>query len=141
LRMISNPQLVLARTTSPSSVPVASTSAPVKGSFDGEYRAGLEVAQGDLRQLWIRVRGTKATGTSRVALCPTPGAVSLNVDPSGAISGEADLQTSASCTPRKASLSGHAEGPRLVMTASFADGSKPQDFTFSRERRGVGVDD
>jgi hypothetical protein len=136
LRLINNPQLVLARAADAAPVPRAAS-----GSFDGEYKAGLEVAQGDLRQLWIRVRGTKATGTSRVALCPTPGAVSLNVDPSGAISGEADLQTSASCMPRKASLSGHAEGPRLLMTASFADGSKPQDFTFSRERRGVGVDD
>jgi len=141
LRLMNNPQLVLARTAAPSPMPVSSTPAPVKGSFDGDYRAGLEVAQGDLRQLWIRVRGSKATGTSRVALCPAPGAVSLNVDPSGAVSGEADLQTSASCTPRKASLSGHAEGPRLVMTASFADGSKPEDFTFIREKRGAGVDD
>jgi hypothetical protein len=139
LRLINNPAVLLKQVSSPTTAPAAAAAST--GQFDGEYRSGLEVASGDLRQLWIRVRGTKATGTSRVALCPTPGAVSLSFDPSGTITGEADLQTSASCLPRKATLSGHTEGKRLVMTASFEDGRTTSEFTFNRLSRGVGVDD
>jgi hypothetical protein len=65
----------------------------------------------------------------------------MNIDAAGTISGEADLQTSASCNPRKATLSGHAEGKRLVVTASFADGSQAREVSFNREGKGMGVDD
>jgi hypothetical protein len=140
LRLRGNPVAVLKHVSGSTTAP-AVAAAPSAGQFDGEYRSGVELASGDLRQLWIRVRGAKATGTSRVALCPNPGAVSMNLDPSGMITGEADLQTSASCAPRKATLSGHAEGKRLVMTASFADGTHSREFTFNRLSRGAGVDD
>jgi len=140
LRLRENPTVVLKRVSNSTTAP-AVAAAPSAGQFDGEYRSGIELASGDLRQLWIRVRGAKATGTSRVALCPNPGAVSMNLDPSGTITGEADLQTSSSCNPRKATLSGHAEGKQLVMTASFADGTSPREFTFNRLSRGAGVDD
>ena len=131
LRLRGNPDMVLKHVSTSTTPPVVA-STPSPSPFDGEYRGGLEVASGDLRQLWIRVQGSKATGTSRVALCPTPGAVSMSIDSSGTISGEADLQTSASCNPRKATLSGHAVGKRRVMTASFADGSAPREIVFNR---------
>ena len=113
--------------------PVSAVAPPSPGGLDGDYSGGVEVGPGDLRQIWIRVQGGKATGTSRLAVCPRSGGIALTVDPSGTVSGEADLLKS-SCDPRKVQVTGRIAGNSLVLTLVFDDGSKSREFTFARQR-------
>jgi hypothetical protein len=120
-------------------LPVAMPSS--SGPFDGEYHGGVEVSPGDLRQVSIHILGTKGTGTSKAALCPKRGNVTVTVDPSGAVSGEADLLAGSNCEARKATLTGHVEGKRLLLTANLDGGGRSQELTFNRRAAGFGVDE
>jgi hypothetical protein len=119
--------------------PVAMVAAS-RGSFAGDYTGGIELAPGDIRRIWIRITGDKGAGTVRYDRCPRPGGLSLAIDSSGTITGEADLVT-ASCETNNATLAGRVDGNRLRLTLTLEDGTKLREFVFARRHTGVGVDD
>jgi hypothetical protein len=114
---------------------------PPRGPFDGTYSGGVELGMSDIGQVWFRIRGAKATGTTRIASCPRPGGLALTVDAGGAVSGEATLLKPGSCVPRKAQIAGHAQGGQVTLTLAFEDGGNSREFVFARRARGAGVDD
>jgi hypothetical protein len=142
LRVIESPVLVLGRIGGPPSggvTPVAMVAAS-RGPFAGDYTGGIELASGDIRRIWIRITGDKGVGTARYDRCPRPGGLSLAIDSSGTITGEADLVT-ASCETNNATLAGRVVGERLKLTATLQDDTQSREFTFARRHSGAGVDD
>lgn len=121
-------------------VPAAAAPGPA-GLYDGEYGGGLEVGPGDLRQVRLRIRGTRVTGTSRLTLCPRPGRLVMTADPSGVLSGEINMVAGGSCEARKAAVAGRVDGRTLLLTFTFEDGRKSREYAFARLSQGEGVDD
>lgn len=134
-----------ARTAGPSvaaagpSVPAAGPPVPAAGPFDGSYRGGFSASATAvysmyaLRQVDLVVAGGSGAGTVSHALCK-PGTMTLAIDPSGAVSGEADV-LSDSCGARRTALQGKVEGDRLVLRMTL--GSRIVDFTMTRHASGA----
>lgn len=142
LRLRDNPELVMTRQqgTSPAIVTAASAALP-SGPNDGDYSGGLELGSGDLRQVWLRVVGTKGTGNIRHASCPQPGLISVSIAADGAVTGEADLLNGPACAPKKATVKGRLSGRQMAVNLAFEDGQISREFIFTRRSKGFGVDD
>ncbi len=141
-RLRDNPELVMTRQqgTSPAIVTAASAALP-SGPNDGDYSGGLELGSGDLRQVWLRVVGTKGTGNIRHASCPQPGLISVSIAADGAVTGEADLLNGPACAPKKATVKGRLSGRQMAVNLAFEDGQISREFIFTRRSKGFGVDD
>ncbi len=108
---------------------VAAAEPPKPSPFDGTYSGGLEFGSGlgNMRQIEIKVENGKGTGTARQSLCPHPGPLDLTIAPSGAVTVQADLVASGTCSPFKATLTGRFEGDRLVLEY------RTRDYVFSKQ--------
>jgi hypothetical protein len=113
--------------------PVPAAPVPPRGQFDGVYSGALEVAAGDLRQVWLRVVGTRGSGSARRPPCLQPGAISIAVAPDGSISGDADVLSGSSCTSTKATVKGQIQGNRMAGTLVFQDGQASREFVATRQ--------
>jgi hypothetical protein len=130
LRAPGNPELVMSKTQGTAAggpVPAASP----RGRFDGVYSGSMEPAAGDLRQVWLRVVGTKGTGSVRRLTCAQPGFISIAITPDGSISGDADV-VSGSCMSQKAAVKGQINGTRMGVTLVLPDGQTSPEFAFTR---------
>ncbi len=130
LRAAGNPELVMAKTQGTAAGAPVSAASP-RGRFDGAYSGSMEPAAGDLRQVWLRVVGTKGTGSVRRLSCSQPGIISIAITPDGSISGDADV-LSRSCTSQKAAVKGQINGTRMAVTLVFPDGQTSPEFVFTR---------
>jgi hypothetical protein len=139
LHLRNNPALVLARTGGAQSPSVAAVPAPPSRPADGEYNGGVELAAGDLLQIWFRIKGAKSTGTVRAARCSRPGALAFSIDPAGVVSGEADLLGTGACNSRKSIVEGHVEGSMVKLIFTLDGGAKSREFSFQRRAVGAGV--
>jgi hypothetical protein len=125
-----NPELVMSKAQGTAAgAPVAAASP--RGRFDGAYSGSMEPAAGDLRQVWLRVVGTKGTGSVRRLSCGQPGIISIAITPDGSISGDADV-LSGSCMSQKAAVKGQINGTRMSVTLVFPDGQTSREFVFTR---------
>jgi hypothetical protein len=141
LRLPGNPELAMAKTQGPApAAPVPTAAAPPRGRFDGDYNGALELAAGDLRPVWLRVVGTKGTGSVRQPPCPQPGLISIAIAADGSISGDSDIVSGSPCTPRKATVKGAIQGRRMALTLVFPDGQTSREFIFTRRSYGAGDD-
>jgi hypothetical protein len=143
LKLRNNPQLFLRRTgdVGPGATPQRVADAvPPRGQFDGDYNGGVEIDSGNLRRVWLRIIGTKATGNVRFDLCKNVGTIAFNIVPDGTISGDADLLDGPSCASKKASIKGRLDGTQLHITFAYQDGGTSREFTFQRQHAGTGVD-
>ena len=139
LRLPGNPELVMAKTQGPTAAaPVPAVAASPRGQFDGDYSGALELAAGDLRPVWLRVVGTKGTGSVRQPPCPQPGLISIAIAADGSISGDADVLSGSSCTSRKTTVKGQIQGKRMAVTVVFQDGQSSREFVFTRRSYGSG---
>jgi hypothetical protein len=113
----------------------------VSGPNDGQYTGGLELGSGDLRQVWLKVVGTKGTGNVRYASCPRPGLISISIATDGSVAGNADVLDGPACAPRKATVKGRLNGAQMAVAIAFEDGKVSREFVFTKRSRGEGVDD
>jgi hypothetical protein len=142
LRLPGDPELVMPKTqAAAAAAQVPAAAASPRGRFDGNYSGPLELAAGDLRQVWLRVVGTKGTGSVRRPPCPQPGLISITITSDGSISGDADVLSGSSCTSKKATVKGQIQGKRMAVTVVFQDGQTSREFVFTRRSYGSGVDD
>jgi hypothetical protein len=142
LRVRANPVLTLARIGgSTAAIPVAATVPTASGPNDGDYTGGLEFGSGDLRQVWLRVVGTKGTGNVRHASCPRPGSIAIAIAADGSITGTADVLNGPACAPQKATVKGRLSGVQMTIAVALEDGRVSREFVFTRHSRGAGVDD
>jgi hypothetical protein len=130
LRAAGNPELVMSRTQGSAAGAPLPAASP-RGRFDGAYSGSMEPAAGDLRQVWLRVVGTKGTGSVRRLSCAQPGIISIAITPDGSISGDANV-LSRSCTSEKAAVKGQIDGTRMGVTLVLPDGQTSQEFVFTR---------
>jgi hypothetical protein len=135
LSLPGNPQLVMPKTQAAAAPGPVSAASP-HGRFDGAYSGAMELAAGDVRQVWLRVVGTKGSGSVRWLSCPQPGLISIDVAPDGSISGNADVQSGPSCTPRNAAVRGHVHGARMAVTLAFPEGQASREVVFTRRSYG-----
>ena len=141
LRLRANPVLTLTRVAgSGTAVSVAGTVPTVSGPNDGEYSGGLELGPGDLRQVWLKVVGTKGTGNVRHASCPRPGLIAIDIASDGSVTGNADVLDGPACAPRKATVKGQLNGAQMAVALALEDGRVSREFVFTRRPRGAGVD-
>src|SRR5437773_735952 len=91
-------------------------------TVDGAYSGALDLAAGEVREMWLRVVGTKGTGSVRLLPCAQPGLISIAIASDGSISGDADVLNGASCTPQKAAVKGHIDGRRMAVILVFQNG-------------------
>jgi hypothetical protein len=132
LHMPGNPQLVMPKGPGPvAAAPVAAAPPAAGGRFDGAYSGTMELATGDLRQVWLRAVGTRATGSIRRLACAQPGLISISIASDGSISGSADV-LSGSCQSNKATVQGQISGTRMALTLVFPDGQASREFVFTR---------
>jgi hypothetical protein len=130
LRAPGNPELVMSKTQGTAAgAPVAAASP--HGRFDGAYSGTMEPAAGDLRQVWLRVVGTKGTGSVRRLSCAQPGIISIAIAPDGSISGDANI-LDRSCISQTAAVRGQINGTRMGVTLVLPDGKTSPEFTFTR---------
>jgi hypothetical protein len=135
LRVPGTSELVMSKTqAAAASAPVAAAAPPPRGRFDGTYSGAMDLAAGDPRQVWLRVVGTKGSGSVRRLSCPQPGLVTIEVATDGSISGNADVVSSAgsSCATRTAAVKGEIRGTRMGVTLVFPDGQTSSEFAFNR---------
>jgi len=130
LRAAGNPELVMSKTQG-SAAGAAVAAASPRGRFDGTYSGSMEPAAGDPRQVWLRVVGTKGTGSVRRLSCSQPGIVSIAIAPDGSISGDANVLSS-SCASQKAAVKGQINGTRMGVTLVLPDGQTSPEFVFTR---------
>jgi len=141
LRLPGNPELAMAKTqAAAAAVPAPAAAAPPRGRFDGIYSGALELAPGELRQVWLRVVGAKGTGSVRRLPCAQPGLISIAIASDGSLSGDADVLSGSLCTPQKAAVKGQMEGKRMAVTLVFQDGQTSREFAFTRRSYGSGDD-
>ena len=91
----------------------------------------MELATGDLRQIWLRVVGTKGTGSVRRLSCGQPGLITISIASDGSISGDADVLNSV-CATMKAAVKGQVNGTRMAVAVVLPDGQTSQEFVFTR---------
>lgn len=132
------PSATPSRTVSSSAPSTLAEQAPAKviassGPFDGDYTGGMEFSRGDIRDITIHVMGDKASGVATLAQCPTPGMIELNLNGNGSITGEANLMSGSECTSKKALVTGHADGNRLLLTFVIPNGRTTREFAFARK--------
>ena len=139
LRLPGNPELVMAKTQAAAVAPsVPAAVASPRGRFDGDYTGALELAPGGPRPVWLRVVGTKGTGSIRQPPCPQPGFMSVAIAADGSLSGDADILSGQSCTSQKATVSGTLQGRRMAVTLALPDGQTSREFVFTRRSYGSG---
>jgi hypothetical protein len=139
LRLPGNPELVMAKTQAAAVAPsVPAAVASPRGKFDGDYTGALELAPGGPRPVWLRVVGTKGTGSIRQPPCPQPGFMSVAIAADGSLSGDADILSGQSCTSQKATVSGTVQGRRMAVTLALPDGQTSREFVFTRRSYGSG---
>jgi hypothetical protein len=138
LRLPGNPELTMARTQAAAVAPsVPAAVASPRGQFDGDYTGALELAPGGPRPVWLRVVGTKGTGSIRQPPCPQPGFMSVAIAADGSLSGDADILSGQSCTSQKATVSGTVQGRRMAVTLALPDGQTSREFVFTRRSNGA----
>lgn len=141
LRLRANPALTLTRVAGAgTAASVAGTVPTVSSPNDGEYSGGLELGPGDLRQVWLKVVGTKGTGNVRYASCPRPGLIAIDIASDGSVTGNADVLDGPACAPRKATVKGQLNGAQMAVALALEDGRVSREFVFTRRPRGAGVD-
>ncbi len=132
LRAPGNPELVMSKTQgTAAAAPIPAAAASPHGPFDGVYSGSMEPASGDLRQVWLRVVGTKGTGSVRRLSCGQPGIISISIASDGSISGDADI-LNGSCASQKATVKGQINGTRMAVTLVLPDGQPSREFVFTR---------
>lgn len=139
LRLPGNPELTMAKAQAAAVAPsVPAAVASPRGRFDGDYTGALELAPGSTRPVWLRVVGTKGTGSIRQPPCPQPGFMSVAIAADGSLSGDADILSGRSCTSQKATVSGTVQDRRMSVTLALPDGQTSKQFVFTRRSNGSG---